>query len=162
MQKTRKKNALFTLAAIIFFILLTSGCTGYILARPDSIVAKLEREINRGREDSIVELYSDEVWIATSGSPSGRLLSKQDVAYFYSKFFELYDGITYGVEVHGTERDSREATITVFFTLDYSYEEKKDSKSGESTILLTGIGSHWKISGEFNNPIISFFEPASM
>jgi hypothetical protein len=158
----RKKNALFTVAAIIFLILLTSGCTGYILTKPDSIVTRLEREINRGREDRILELYAEEIWVATSGSPLGRLLSKQDVAYFYSEFFELYDGITYRVEVHGTERDSREATITVFFTLDYSYEEKKDSKSGESTILLTGIGSHWKISGEFNNPIISFFEPASM
>ncbi|KUK67517.1 MAG: Uncharacterized protein XD86_0738, partial [Mesotoga infera] len=106
----RKKNALFTLAAIIFFILLTSGCTGYILTKPDSIVTRLEREINRGREDRILELYAEEIWVATSGSPSGRLLSKQDVAYFYSEFFELYDGITYRVEVHGTERDSREAT----------------------------------------------------
>ena len=158
----RKKNALFTVAAIIFLIMLTSGCTGYILARPDSIVAKLEREINRGREDSIVELYSDEVWIATSGSPSGRILRKESIALFYADFFKLYDDIDYSLTVEEVVRDSREATITASFSLEYSHDGKNFYDSGESVISLNGVERQWKISGEFNNPIVSFFEPATM
>lgn len=158
----RKKNALFTVAAIIFLIMLTSGCTGYILARPESIVAKLEREINRGREDSIVELYSDEVWIATSGSPSGRILPKESIALFYADFFELYDDIDYSLKVEEIVRDSREATITVSFSLEYSHDGKNFYESGESVISLNGVERQWKITGEFNNPIVSFFEPAIM
>ncbi|PNE22434.1 hypothetical protein V511_07715 [Mesotoga sp. Brook.08.YT.4.2.5.1] len=159
-----RRRAFFATVVMIISMILTSGCVGYILARPDSLIARLEREINRGREDRILELYAEEIWIATSGSPLGRTLPKDTVASFYADFFELYDGISYTVEVdrERVERDSREATMTVFFTLDYSSGEEKYSKSGESTIFLTGIDSQWKISGEFNNPIISFFEPASM
>jgi len=156
------RRAFFATVVMIISMILTSGCVGYILARPDSLIVRLEREINRGREDRILELYAEEIWIATSGSPLGRTLPKDTVASFYADFFELYDGISYTVEVDRVERDSREATMTVSFTLDYSSGEEKYSKSGESMIFLTGIDSQWKISGEFNNPIISLFEPASM
>jgi hypothetical protein len=142
--------------------MLTSGCTGYILTKPDSIVTRLEREINRGREDRILELYAEEIWIATSGSPSGRILRKESIALFYADFFKLYDDIDYSLTVEEVVRDSREATITASFSLEYSHDGKNFYDSGESVISLNAIERQWKISGEFNNPIISFFEPASM
>ncbi|HDP78552.1 MAG TPA: hypothetical protein ENN47_10305 [Mesotoga infera] len=158
----RKKSALFTVVAIVFLIMLTSGCTGYILVKPDTVVARLEREINRAREDSILELYSDEVWIETSGSPSGRMLPKKSIALFYADFFELYDDIDFSLNVEDVVRGSREATITVSFSLEYSHDGKSFHESGESVISLNGVERQWKISGEYNNPILSFFEPASM
>ncbi len=158
----RKKSALFAVVAIGFLIMLTSGCIGYILAKPDSVVTRLEREINRGREDSIIELYSDEVWIETPGSPSGRMLPKESIALFYSDFFGLYDDINFSLNVKDVVRDSREATITVSFSLEYSHGGKDFYDSGESVISLNGVERQWKISREYNNPIVSFFEPATM
>lgn len=158
----QKKKALFTVVAAMLLIMLTSGCIGYILAKPDSVITRLEREINRGREDSILELYSDEVWIETSGSPQGRMLPKESIALFYTDFFRLYDDVNFSLNVEDVVRDSREATITVSFSLEYSHDGKDFYNSGEGVISLNGVERHWKIRGEYNNPIVSFFEPATM
>ncbi|MBN2219900.1 MAG: nuclear transport factor 2 family protein [Kosmotogaceae bacterium] len=157
-----KRNLTFLLLSLISISLLTSGCIGYVLARPESVLTKLEREINGGKEDRIIQLYSEEVWVATPGNPSGRILSKDSLASFYADFFELYDDIT--IELHSDEtiRDSSEATMTVYFSLEYSYEGKRYLGIGEGSVLLSGKDKRWKICGEKNNPILSIFEPADM
>ncbi|HQC15339.1 hypothetical protein [Mesotoga prima] len=157
-----RRNFIFLLLSLISLSILTSGCINYVLARPESVLTKLEREINRAKEDRIIELYSEEVWVATPGNPSGRILSKDSLASFYSDFFELYEDIS--IELHSEEtlRDSLEATMTVSFTLEYSYEGKRYYDIGEGSILLSGIDNHWQICGERNNPILSLFEPAEM
>ena len=69
--------------------------------------------------------------MATPGNPSGRGSSEGQPCLFLLGLFELYEDIS--IELHSEEtlRDSLEATMTVSFTLEYSYEGKRYYDIGE-------------------------------
>jgi len=153
-----KKTLLFVFPLLVFAV---SGCLNMV-GRPESVLKSLEKEVLRGNVDRILELYAETVEISTTANPSGRPVTKADLRYYYNRFLTEREISSFSLNVESVEKPSSgQAVIYANFTLSFRYDDKDYSVEAETSFSLSKAGRKWRITGEWNNPILSIYEPAS-
>jgi len=153
-----KKTLLFVLPLLVFAI---SGCLN-VAGRPESILKSLEKEVLRGNVDRILELYAETVELSTTANPAGRSVTKIDLRYYYDQFLAAREISSYSLDVESVEKPSSgQAVIYASFTLTFRCDDRDYSVSAQTSFSLSKVNRKWRIIGEWNNPILSIYEPAS-
>ncbi len=150
--------------AMFFAIFLSlTGCSNFIVMKPEALIRIYQREIDRSNVEGLMELYSEPVELVTAGNPLGRLVPKADIEYYYSEFFNDRELRSFEITVLEINKSQpRVVDVQADFELHFAYKGSDYSVSANVFFTLVADGRRWRISVERNGPILGIYEPASV